>query len=143
MHEIHPDLLWLGNALDIREPQPLFDADIAAVVDVAIEERPAELPRQLIYCRFPLNDGDGNDAAVLLQAVQTIVDLLQSGTRTIVACSAGMSRSPTFAAFALAAHLRQSPEEVVARIAGIKALDVKASLWSDVSGVFSQVRLAE
>ena len=61
MHEIHPDLLWLGHALDVREPRPLFDAGITAVVDVAFEEPPAQLPRQLIYCRFPLSDGGGND----------------------------------------------------------------------------------
>ena len=60
MHEIHPDLLWVGHALDVREPRPLFDAGIAAVVDVAFEEPPAQLPRGLIYCRFPLNDGGGN-----------------------------------------------------------------------------------
>ena len=41
MQEIHHNLLWLGHALDIREPRPLFDAGIAAVVDVAFEEHPA------------------------------------------------------------------------------------------------------
>ena len=78
MHEIHPDLLWLGHALDVREPRPLFDAGITAVVDVAFEEPPAQLPRQLIYCRFPLSDGGGNDASVLLQTVQTLVDFLKN-----------------------------------------------------------------
>ena len=45
--------------MDIREPRPLFDAGIRAVVDVAFEELPDRLPRQLVYCRFPLNDGSG------------------------------------------------------------------------------------
>jgi len=140
MHEIHPNLLWLGHALDIREPRPLFDAGISAVVDVAYEESPAQLPRQLIYCRFPLNDGGGNDEATLLQALQTIVDLLGSGTRTIVACSAGMSRSPSVAAFALAAHLADEPDDVIARIAGIKSLDLKPALWNDLTNAFSRIR---
>ena len=139
MHEIHPDLLWLGHALDIREPRPLFDAGITAVVDVAFEEPPAQLPRQLIYCRFPLNDGGGNDASVLLQTVQTLVDLLAAGNRTIVACSAGLSRSPTIAAFALAAHLSQEPGDVITRIANIKSLELKGALWHDVANVFSRV----
>ena len=39
-----------------------------------------------IYCRFPLNDGGGNDASVLLQAVRTIVDFLDSGTRFTPIC---------------------------------------------------------
>ena len=140
MREIHRDLLWLGNAMDLREPRALFDAGVTAVVDVAFEEPPARLPRQLIYCRFPLNDGGGNDPSVLLHAVQTLVDLLTAGTRTIIACSAGMSRSPTIAAFALASHLEQEPGDVLARLAKIKSLEIKPALWNDVGGVFSQVR---
>ena len=54
MHEIQSGLLWLGHALDIRDPKPLFDAGIEAVVDVAYEEPPARLPRQLIYCRLTM-----------------------------------------------------------------------------------------
>ena len=104
------------------------------------QETPAQLPRQLIYCRFPLNDGGGNDATVLLQTVQTLVDFLHADNRTIIACSAGMSRSPTIAAFALAAHLSQEPEEVIGRIADIKPLELKAALWNEVANVFSRVR---
>jgi len=140
MHEIHPNLLWIGQALDIREPRPLFDAGIEAVVDLALEEPPAQLPRQLIYCRFPLNDGGGNDASALLQSVQTTVDFLTAGTRTVVACSAGMSRSPIIAAFALAVHLDQSPDDVISRIAETKSLEASGPLWNDVADVFSQVR---
>ena len=142
MHEIHPNLLWVGHALDLREPRSLFDVGINAVVDVAYEEPPAQLPRQLIYCRFPLNDGGGNEPAVLLQTVQTLADLLVSRTRTIVACSAGMSRAPTLAAFALAAYLEQKPEDVITRIAEIKSLEIKGTLWNEVANVFPHVRRA-
>ena len=142
MYEIHPGLLWLGHALDIREPGPLIDTGITAVIDVAYEELPALLPRQLIYCRFPLNDGGGNDATVLLQAVQTLVDLLANGTRTIIACSAGMSRSPTVAAHSLAFHLSEQPENVISRIAEIKSLELKPELWNDVGSVLPHVRRA-
>ncbi|TWU50732.1 Dual specificity phosphatase, catalytic domain [Rubripirellula tenax] len=140
MHELHPNLLWLGHAFDVREPRPLFDAGITAVVDVAFEEPPAQLPRQLLYLRFPLNDGGGNEPSVLRFAVQSLVDLLHSETRTIVACSAGMSRSPTIAAYALACHLDITPEVALERIAAIKSLEIKGQLWSDVAGVFPSVR---
>ena len=140
MHEVHPNQLWLGHALDIREPRALFDVGIRAVVDVAIEEPPAALPRELIYCRFPIHDGGGNDPSVLLQAVQCTVDLLASATPTIVACSLGMSRSPTIAAFALATHLGRSPNEVILGIGEERALEVKGSLWNDVAGVFPRIR---
>lgn len=139
MHEIHPNLLWLGHALDIREPRGLFDTRIAAVVDVAFEEAPAQLPREFIYCRFPLNDGGGNNAAILRQAIQTSTDLLNSGTRTIVACSAGMSRSPTIAACALAAYLSQDPQGTISRIAEVKTLELNPVLWKDAIAAFASL----
>ncbi len=140
MHVIHPNVLWIGHALDAREPRALLEAGIAAVVDVAIEEPPAQLPRELIYCRFPINDGGGNDPSILLHAIQCTVDLLASGTRTIVACSAGMSRSPTIAAFALGAYLDKSPEVLISQLANAKALEIKGPLWNDAISIFPQVR---
>lgn len=141
MFEIHKGLLWVGNAFDIREePRRLFDAGIGAVVDVAYEEPVAQLPRQLIYFRFPINDGGGNEPSILVQAVQSVADLLANETGTIIACSAGSSRSPTIAAFALAAHLDGEANEVLEHIASIKSLEVKGPLWNDVASVFSRVR---
>ena len=128
---------------DVREPKPLFDAGIEAVIDVAYEESPARLPRQLIYCRFPLNDGGGNAESILLQAVQTLVDLLASETPTIIACSVGMSRSPTIATFGLAAHLGLEPETALGKISAVKALEINGLLWSDVAKVLPRVRRPE
>lgn len=139
MLEIHPNLLWIGHALDVREPRALFDAEITAVIDVAYEEPPAKIPRQLIYCRFPLNDGGGNDPNTLLQILRTATDLLRSNTRTIIACSAGMSRSPTIAAFTLAHHLSENPDHVIARIADIKSLELKPELWADTLTAFNNL----
>ena len=141
MISIHPKSLWLGHALDAREPRALYDAGIKAVVDLAFAESPAVLPRDFIHCRFPLVDGGGNEPAVLRLALQTIVNLLDARLPTLVACSVGMSRSPTLAAFALAAHLRSNPEEVVLRIAELKSLEINGALWNDVSAVYPSLRL--
>ena len=140
MHEIHSNLLWIGHALDVREPRPLFAVGITAVIDVAYEEPPAQIPRQLTYCRFPLNDGGGNDPNTLLQALRTATDLLGSKTKTIIACSAGMSRSPTLAAFALAYHLAEEPDDVIAGIADIKSLELKPELWADTLAAFNKLK---
>ena len=139
MHEIHPQLLWIGHAFDVREPRPIFDAGITAVIDVAYEEPPAQIPRQLTYCRFPLSDGGGNDPEVLLQTLRTATDLLRSNTRTIIACSAGKSRSPTIAAFGLAHHLTENPDDVIARIADIKSLELKPERWADTLTAFNKL----
>ena len=52
MHEIKEDLLWTGNAGDVREPRVLFESGIGAVIDLAIEELPAQLPRQLALAAY-------------------------------------------------------------------------------------------
>jgi protein-tyrosine phosphatase len=140
MLELQNNLLWVGNALEIRKPKPLFDAGIGAVVDVAYEEIPAQLPRQLIYCRFPINDGGGNDPAILKHIVQLVADFLATGIPTIVACSAGLSRSPAIAAASLARHLGESPVEVLKRISTLKPLDVSGPLWNDLMDVVSRSR---
>lgn len=140
MLEIHPDLLWVGSRGDIREPRLLFKIGVEAVVDIAREEEPLALPRELIVCRFPLVDGEGNDSSMLMQAVQITVDLLVNGRPTLVACSAGRSRSPTIAAFALAAYLRQKPESIVSQLSK-ETFTINGQLWRDVSTIFSQIRV--
>ncbi len=139
MHEVHSQLLWIGNAFDVREPRAIFDAGIAAVIDVAYEELPAQVPRQLTYCRFPLNDGGGNDPIVLFQTLLTATNFIDAEIRTLIACSAGLSRSPIVAAFAIAHHLNEAPDEAIARIADIKALELDRNLWADMLVAFGQM----
>ena len=113
MREIIPAHLWLGNAYDARAPQKLFDLGIAAVVDLAYEEAAAGLPRSLAYVRIPLVDGGGNDPRLLKWAIDTVESLIAAQIPTLVACGAGMSRSPCVAAAALARHRKESPETVL------------------------------
>ena len=131
MHEIEPGLLWIGNAFDVREYRLLFDAGIQAVVDVAFEEVPARLPRQLMYFRFPINDGAGNAPAVIRLALDTVVRLLRLEVPVIVCCSAGMSRSPTLAAFSLSLHLETTPDNIIAAISEKRSLEIKPALWAE------------
>jgi protein-tyrosine phosphatase len=132
MYEIQSALLWTGNARDARDAGGLFEGGISAVVDLAYEEPPAQLPRQLVYCRFPIVDGAGNDPVLLRLALSTTVELLRSETRALVACSAGMSRSPTIAICALAVHLDQSPESMLATVNEKSAFELHGGLWTDV-----------
>lgn len=75
----------------------------------------------------------GNKKQILAQAVKTTLDLLASGTTTLIACSAGTSRAPSVAAFALAKHLSEPPADVLARIAELRALEVNGLLWKELS----------
>lgn len=132
MREIIPHRLYLGNALDARDLRRLYELEIAAVVDLAIEEKPAQLGREIVYCRFPLSDGAGNSPVVLRLAVETVERLVRSQVPTLVACGAGMSRSPAIVAAALARIEGRPPQECLQQLVAGQAHDVSPLVWSEV-----------
>jgi protein-tyrosine phosphatase len=124
--------LWIGHALDIRGLEAVHAAGIEAVVDLAINEPVPLLTRELIYCRFPIVDGSGNRVELLRLAVYTAADLLRAGVPTLLACSAGMSRSPAIAAAAIAKMSGRPPTECLAEVFDGAPRDLSPGLWQDL-----------
>ena len=131
MREVCPQL-WIGNALEARDLTRVLELGIEALVDLAIEEPLASLVRELTYCRIPLLDGAGNPPEKLRLAVETVSSLLRAKTPTLVACGAGMSRSPAIAAVAIAKVEKADPNEVLRRIVAGFPHDVSPALWREV-----------
>ena len=140
IREAYSNLLYLGNAVEARNLKLLYDREIRVVIDLAINEKPAQLGRDLIYCRFPMCDGAGNSDAIICLALQTIVSALQSQLRTLVACSAGMSRAPVFAAVSLALFQANAPEQCLLDIISDGPNDVSPILWADVLRIYNTLR---
>src|SRR5439155_17154973 len=115
---------------DLRDLRLIYAEGICAVVDLALEEAPVVLPRELAYFRLPLVDGAGNTAWVLETAVTTTAQLLRAGIPTLVYCSNGMSRSPTIAAAAIAKVRGCSLSEAIAIILPSGGVDVSPGLWT-------------
>jgi predicted protein tyrosine phosphatase len=138
MRDIHKGILYVADAPSIREVKILYDHEIQAVIDVAANELAAQLPREFIYCRFPLIDGDGNRPQLLKIAVTTIVTLLQSNTRTVVACSAGMSRSPAIAAAAVSRLTGEPPDTCLQSITQNGPHDVSPLFWLRVKAAMEE-----
>lgn len=132
MRPIPPYPLWLGHVGDARDVRGVLSAGIAALVDLALNEPPVAVTRELVYCRFPLLDGAGNSPWLLRAAVETTAALLRANVSTLVFCSGGMSRTPAIAATALARVTGRSPEECLADIARTGACDVSTTLWRDI-----------
>jgi len=124
--------LWLGHAGDARDLRGLHAAGIAAVVDLALEEPTASLTRELVYCRFPLIDGAGNPGWLLQAAVETVAHLLRRDVPTLVACGAGMSRTPAVAGAALALVRGCRLAEGLTRVSQSGVADVSPALWADI-----------
>jgi hypothetical protein len=124
--------LWLGHAGDARDLRGILSAGILAVVDLALNEPPAALTRELAYLRFPLVDGAGNPPWMLRSAVDAVAGLLRSGTPTLVYCGAGLSRSPCIAGAALALVRGCSLAEGLEMVTQGGPADVSPGLWVDV-----------
>jgi hypothetical protein len=137
IRNVYADLLYVGNALDARDLRPIYDNRIRAVVDLAINEPPSQLGRELIYCRFPLNDGDGNRDGLITITVRTIAAMIRNEMRTLVACSAGMSRAPTIAAASVALLTGRNPDECLVDIISNAPNDVSPILWAHVKRVYN------
>lgn len=135
MTHIEPYALWLGHEGDGRDFRRLFGVGIQAVVQLAVEVLPIQTPREMIYLRFPLYDGPGNDPDVLALAISTLAALLRTGTPTLVCCAAGMRRTPAVAAAALSRVHGQSPEECLERIARHHPTDVSPAFWNELRKV--------
>src|SRR5437762_10331754 len=132
MRQISGTTLWLGHVGDMRDLRAVLSAGITAAVDLAINEPPATVTRELVYCRFPLLDGAGNPPWLLRLAVETVAGLLRSKTRTLVYCGAGMSRSPTIAAAAVAQVRACCIADALASVVQSGAADVSPALWEEV-----------
>jgi hypothetical protein len=132
MRQVLPYPLWVGHAGEGRDFRQIFGLGIQAVVDLAIEEKPAPPPRELIYQRVPLVDGAGNRAALLNLAIHTLFTLLRMHVPTLVVCSTGMSRAPSIAAAALSVLLKEQPEACLQRVIEHHPHDISPGLWNDV-----------
>lgn len=135
MRQIAGLSLWVGNASDARNPELLDQFGIQAVVDLAVNESSALLPREVVYCRFPLFDGAQNPEWLLRAAVDSVAHFLRSQIRVLVACSAGLSRSPSISAAAIAVTQGCSPQEAIRMVAIDGHTDVSGVLWEDICQV--------
>jgi protein-tyrosine phosphatase len=135
MHEAIPNRLWLGNERDAQNISAVLGLGIIAIIDLAMEEMPIHFPRDILYCRIPLVDGDGNRPEIIRAAVALTASLIRSGVPTLVTCGAGVSRSPIIVAAALAKAEELPLDEALHEITTGIAHDVSTSLWAQVKAV--------
>ena len=138
MREVIPNVLWIGNAHDARDVKGVLARGIGVVIDLAIEEPPIQFPRDIVYCRFPLLDGEGNSPALLQSAVYTTANFVNAKQPTLVACSGGMSRSPIIVSAVLAKIESLELSAAVERVTATGPCDFSPGLWNDVQKLLSQ-----
>jgi protein-tyrosine phosphatase len=137
MRQIIPDVLWIGDALDVRDISGVLRVGIVAVIDLAMEEPPVPYPRDVVYCCFPLIDGSGNQLGVLRAAITTTRVFIESQTPLLVACGAGMSRSPAIVAAAMAMIEGVTLAEALGKMVAQQPHDVSPSLLGEISEILA------
>ncbi|MEW4560973.1 VOC family protein [Bremerella sp. JC770] len=140
MREIIPSTLWIANALQVRDIRATLSAGVTAVIDLAIEEPPIAFPRDILYCRFPLMDGSGNPHHLLMASIGTVSRLIEANRPTVIACSAGMSRSPVVAAAAIAQVQGISLETSLLKLTKFGPHDVSPALINNVLEAIPSLR---
>jgi hypothetical protein len=143
MRRIDPHALWIGHSGECRDVRLLRRSHIAAVVDLALNESPAVLAHDMAYARFPLVDGVRNPRWLIAAAIDTTASLLVSRTPTLVACGAGMSRSPAVAAGAIALVTGRDPAECLQAVIRGAPADISPAVWDDVLSVVASRRLLD
>jgi hypothetical protein len=137
MRKIPEFPLWLGNVIDLRDMRALHSAGIQAIVDLAGNEPPTVVSRELTYLRFPLIDGEGNAPTLMRMAIDNVCWLARSKTSTLICCSAGMSRSPAVAAMAIAQLRNQSANESLEYVRKAMRMDVSPVFWNELQRTVS------
>ncbi len=135
IRDVYNGLLYVGDAISARDLRLIYDHRFAAVLDLAANESPVVLGRDIIYCRFPLSDDDSNSDAMISAAIVCLRSLIARNYRTLVACSAGMSRSPMIAAAAISLRTGESLADSLAQLAAGAPHDVSPTLFSSVQRV--------
>ena len=127
--------VFLSNAYEARDLRAIHAAEIQAVVDLALNEPPLQVTRDLVYCRFPLIDGSGNPPWLIRAAVEILVGLLRANVPTLAYCSAGLSRTPVIVAAAIARLKGTSLHNELCAVLLNAPADVSPALVAEVETV--------
>ncbi len=141
MRRIGTEAVWIGNAREARDPGGLHEAGIVAVIDLAMEETPVALPREFLVLRLPLVDSQEVDKSVLRLAIQTAANLITARIPTLVACHAGLSRSPCVVAGAISLVRCFDPVLALQQVRLAGPADVSPGLWQAVEDLLQHRHL--
>ena len=137
MRKISDLPLWLGHSGDANNIRLVMDTGIQAIIDLAANEKPIPMPREIIVCRFPMLDGAGNPPWLIQHAINCATDLLRNHIATLIYCSAGMSRTPMIAGAAVAKLKSWSLMKGIQFVVGNGPADLSPGLLNEVTSVFS------
>lgn len=140
MREIVVGRVYCGNVGDLDDIAALRRAGVHAVVELAIEEPPSRAGREMIWIRIPITDGAGSAGQFVEMALRCVSSLVLAKIPVLVACSAGMSRSPSIIAGAISIAEDRDPDVVLQEVVRGASADVSNHLWHQVRSLVQQLQ---
>jgi len=133
-------VLYIGSILDSRNEAMLAAMGIRTIVDLALGESPNMPAGDMVYLRYPLGGGSGNESWVLSGALLTTAHLIRNRVPTLIHCQVGRNRSAAIAAGAISLATQKSPDECLALVANCREIDVGHSMWKSVVEAADRLR---
>jgi hypothetical protein len=137
MRKIEPYELWIGHAGDLQNVPGVLAQGIAVVMELAGSEASAKLPRDIVHIRIPLSDGGENRQALLKLTIDAVACMLSDHIPTLVACSAGLSRSVAIASVAVAIHEKRPFKATLLDVCQSHPADVAPLLVNQIEDVLN------
>lgn len=140
LNQITPHVLYIGSILDSRNEPVLAARGIRAIVDLALGESPNMPAGEMVYLRYPLGSGSGNEPWLLRGALWSTAHLIRNRVPTLIHCQAGRNRSAAIAAGALSLATNKPPEECLTMVNSCREVDVASSMWKSVLSAVEGLR---
>jgi protein-tyrosine phosphatase len=136
MREVLPEV-WIGNSRDVRDLKQIEAHGIQAVVELAADAPPVQMPAEIVYFRCPLSDDEESADWKIDVAIQMVGLLLVGSVPVLVACRAGMNRSPAIVAAALALAEDEPLDKALQKVTAAGPCDISPVLWEAIEERFS------
>lgn len=110
------DGLFVGDVQDAGRPDELRRRGVTSVVTLLHSDPDEPYPESVTVHRYPLVDGPQADRETFTDASNRLRELLAANETVFCHCSAGVSRSASVAAAALAVRSGESFEAALQRV---------------------------
>jgi len=96
--------LYIGDFQDASRPEKLRERGVDSVLKLTYQDPKEGYPDSVEIHEFIMTDGPQNDYDRFVEATEKLLELFENGNTVFAHCNAGMSRSPTVSAAAIALY---------------------------------------
>jgi len=132
--------LYIGDFQDASRPEKLQERGVNSVLKLTYQDPKEGYPDSVEVHEFIMVDGPRNEYEVFVEAVERLLELFESGNTVFAHCNAGMSRSPTVSAAAIALHESMEFESALDKIRESRNIQPHPALLKQANDAVGELR---